>query len=107
MLGRDTSDMSDASEITIKFTLEAKSCGHGNTEESQARDAIAQVSKAVTPLSSTPAAVKVVNSAVSTAAKIASIATKAQTFETSWSTLLERMKHFNNIVDGIAEVFSA
>jgi len=103
-LRKDTSDGSDLSEITIKFALAAESCTDVNADERQASDAVAAATAAVIPLSSTPAAVGLLGSAVDTTTKIS---TEVQTFGTTWDVLLQRMELFNKIVAGIAQVFGA
>ena len=99
--GKDASDESDLSGMTISFALAAQPLGLGdvNADERQARDA---VNRATAPLSSTPAAVGLLGSAVDTGTNLV---TGAQTFETTWGVLLHRMELFNGIVDGIAQVF--
>ena len=97
--GKDASDESDLSGMTISFALAAQPLGDVNADERQARDA---VNRATAPLSSTPAAVGLLGSAVDTGTNVV---TEAQTFETTWGVLLHRMELFNGIVDGIAQVF--
>ena len=97
-----TPDGSDLSGITIKFALAAEPRGGVSADERQATDAVART--AVNLLGSTPAAVGLLSSAVDTGTNIA---TEAQTFETTWCVLLQRMELFNKIVDGIAQVFGA
>ena len=100
LVGKNT-DRSDLSGITIKFALAAEPRGNTNADERQATDAVTRVT-GVNPLSSTPAAVGLLSSAVDTGTNVV---TELQTFETTWSVLLQRMELFSKIVDGIAQVF--
>ena len=100
----DSSDGSNLSEITIKFALAAEPRADVNADERQASDAVAAATAVINPLSSTPAAVGLLGSAVDTTAKIS---TELQTFETTWDVLLQRMELFNKIVGGIVQVRDA
>ena len=100
-VGKDTPDGSDLSGMTIKFALTAEPRGDVNADERQATDAVTRVT-GVNPLSSTPAAVGLLSSAVDTGTNVV---TEVQTFESTWGVLLQRMELFNKIVDGIAQVF--
>ena len=99
-VGKNT-DRPDLSGITIKFALAAEPRGNTNADERQATDAVTRVT-GVNPLSSTPAAVGLLSSAVDTGTNVV---TELQTFETTWGVLLQRMELFNKIVDGFAQVF--
>ena len=103
-LRRNTSDGSDLPEITIKFALAAEPRADINADERQASDAVAVATAAVNPLGPTPAVVDHLSSAVDTST---CILTEAQTFETTWGVLLQRMDLFNKIVADIAQVFDA
>ena len=98
LVGKNGSDLSG---ITIKFALAAESLGDANADERQATHAVTRAT-GVNPLSSTPAAVGLLSSAVDTGTNVV---TELQTFETTWGVLLRRMELFNKIVDGIAQVF--
>jgi hypothetical protein len=99
-LRKNTPDGSDLSGITIKFALAAEPRGDIDADERQATDAVTRATE-VNPLSSTPATVGLLSSAVDTGTNIA---TELQTFETTWGVLLKRMELFNKIVDGVAQV---
>ena len=101
LVGKNTTDRSDLSGITIKFALAAEPRGGANADERQATDAVTRAT-GVNPLSSTPAAVGLLSSAVDTGTNVV---TELQTFETTWGVLLQRMELFNKVVDGIAQVF--
>ena len=92
---------SKLSGITIKFALTAEPRGDGNADECRAPDTVTRAT-AVDPLSSTPAAVGLLSSAIDTGTNVI---TEVQTFETTWGVLLQRMELFNKIVDGFAQVF--
>ena len=98
LVGKNGSDLSG---ITIKFALAAESLGDANADERQATDAVTRAT-GVNPLSSTPAAVGLLSSAVDTGTNVV---TELQTFETTWGVLLQKMELFNRIVDGVAQVF--
>jgi hypothetical protein len=96
-------DGSDMSGMTIQFMLAAEPRRDVNADERQVTDAVTRAT-AVNPLSSTPAAAGLLSSAVDTCTNIV---TEVQTFETTWSVLLQRIELFNETVDGIAQVFGA
>ena len=98
-LGKDTIDGSDPSGMTIKFAVSSESI---NADELQASDAVTKANEGVSALGSTPPVVGPMNSAVDTATNVV---TRVQTFENTWGVLLQRMKLFNKIVAGIAQVF--
>jgi len=98
---RDTSDKSDLPELMIKFALAAEPLADIDADEQQATDAVIQATEVVNPLSSTPAAVGFLSSAVDPSPNVV---TKVQTFETTWGVLLQRMELFNRIVTNIAQV---
>jgi hypothetical protein len=100
-LRKNTPDGSDLPGITIKFALAAEPRGDTDADERQATDAVTRATE-INPLSSTPAAIGLLSSAVDTGTNVV---TELQTFETTWGVLLQRMKLFNKIVDGIAQVF--
>lgn len=79
---------------------------HGpvNAGEHQAADAVTRATETVDAFSSTPAVVGLLSSAVDAGTNVA---TKVQTFETTWGVLLKRMDLFNKIVADIAQVFGA
>lgn len=101
-LGKD--DGFHLSRITIKFALAAQSRGDIDADDRQATDAAIVATEAVNPLSSTPRTVGLLGSAVDTCTNVV---TYIQTFETTWSVLLQRIELFNKIVAGVAQVFSA
>ena len=101
ILRKDTSDASDRSEIIIKFAFATAPHGDVSADTRQATDAVTTASEAISPLSSTPAAVGHLSSTVDTGVYVAS---EIQTFETTWDVLLKRMKLFNEIVADIAQV---
>ena len=101
ILRKDTSDGSDRSEIIIKFALATTQHGDVSADTRQATDAVTTASEAIGSLSSTPAAVGLLSSALNTGAYVAS---EIQTFKTTWGVLLKRMKLFNEIVADIAQV---
>ena len=102
-LHNDASDQSDLSGITIKFALSAERHGSADADERQATYAIAAATDAIT---STPAVVGLLDSAVNAGTNIA---TELQALETTrvWAVLMERIELLNKIVTGIAEVFGA
>ena len=100
-LRQRASDGSD-STITIKFSLTAESREAGDAAERQAADAVTKVTTVLGPLESTPQAAVQLGSVVDTGT---AIITEVQTFETTWSVLLDRMTLFNKIVSDIAAVF--
>ena len=101
ILRKDTSDASDRSEIIIKFALATAPHGNVSADTRQVTDAVTTANEAIGSLSSTPAAVGLLGSAVNTGAYVAS---EIQTFETTWDVLSKRMKLFNEIVADIAQV---
>ena len=101
ILRKDTSDGSDRSEIIIKFALATAPHGNVSADTRQFTDAVTTANEAIGSLSSTPAAVGLLGSAVNTGAYVAS---EIQTFETTWDVLSKRMKLFNEIVADIAQV---
>jgi len=103
-LSKDTSDGADLSGITIKFALVAEQRGNATADERQAADAVAAVTTAVVPLSSNLAAIDFLSSAVDTGTNVMP---QVQTFETTWSVLMQRIELFNNIVADIAQVLHA
>ena len=100
-LGGGTSAAPELSEITIKFAFDTEPCGNVNANELQATDAIKSATETVSVLRPTPQIVEQADSAIGTVTKVA---TELQTFENTWSVLLQRMALFNKIVAGIAEV---
>ena len=100
-LRQRASDGSD-STITIKFSLTAESREAGDAAERQAADAVTKVTTVLGPLESTPQAAVQLGSVVDTGT---AIITEIQTFETTWSVLLDRITLFNKIVSDIAAVF--
>ena len=105
-LRNDTSDESDPSGITIKFALAAEPRENVAADERQAIHAVALATEAISPLSSTPAAVGLLSSVVNTGTNIA---TNVQSFETTrvWTVLMKRIELLNRIVTDVAEVFGA
>ena len=103
-LSKDTSDGSDLSEITIKFSLDAEPRGDLDANGRQATDAVIVAIGAVDPLCSNSAAVTLMSSVVDASTKVS---TEVQTFKTTWDVLLQRMERFNKIVVGIVQVFDA
>ncbi|KAN0076754.1 hypothetical protein V8E55_010609 [Tylopilus felleus] len=99
-LHNDASDQSDLSGITIKFALSAERHGSADADERQATHAIAAATDAIT---STPAVVGRLDSAVNAGTNIA---TELQALETTrvWAVLMERIELLNKIVTGIAEI---
>ncbi|KAF8130207.1 hypothetical protein EV363DRAFT_241053 [Boletus edulis] len=95
-LRKDTSDGPDLLGIRIKFVVVAEPRGKVNAEEHQAIDAVT-MANATLSVHRSPAVIDTLGSAVSTL-------TNVQTYGTTWEVLLRRMKIFNNIVDGIAEI---
>ena len=102
-LGKDTSDGSDPSGMTIKFALAVEAREGVNADQLQASDAVTNANEGVSTLGSTPPVAGLMNSAVDTATNVV---TEVQTFENTWGVLLQRMKLFNKIVAGIAEVLA-
>ena len=101
-IGKDTSDGFDPSGMTIKFALADVSREGVNADDLQVADAVTKANEGVSALGATPPVVGLMNSAVDTATNVV---TKVQTFENTWGVLLQRMKLFNKIVAGIAQVF--
>ena len=97
-------DLSDLPGITIKFAMAAEPRADIDADERQATDAVVRATEAVSPLSSTPAAIGFLNSAVDASTNVV---TEVQTFGTTWGVLLQRMELFNRIVTDIAQVFHA
>ena len=111
-----TSDASDNSEITIKFTLTAQPLGHeGNSaDKRQAADTVDKVTKVLEQVKDTPAVVGVISSVVDTGAKIVddsdtatNVVKTLQTFESLSPVLSKWMGLFNKIGSAVAEVFHA
>ena len=90
------------SEATITFALTVGPRGNLSANERQAEDARTKAAEAVTPLSSTPAAVGLLSSGVDNAAYAAA---NAQTFDNTWGVFLRRLELFDKIVTDIAQVF--
>ena len=101
---RDTSDKSGLPGLTITFALAAEPRADIDADERQATDAVVRATEAANPLSSTPAAIELLASAVDAGTNVV---TEVQTFETTWGVLLQRMELFNRIVTDIAQVFRA
>jgi len=99
---RDPSDKSDLPGLTIKFAMAAEPRADIDADERQATDAVVRATEAVNPISSTPAAIELLTSVVDASTNVV---TEAQTFETTWGVLLQRMELFNKIVTDIAQVF--
>ena len=102
-IGKDTSDGFDPSGMTIKFALADVSREGVNADDLQVADAVTKANEGVSALGATPPVVGLMNSAVDTATNVV---TKVQTFENTWGVLLQRMKLFNKIVAGIAQVLA-
>ena len=100
-LGVEASNGAD-SAVTLKFSLAVESREAGDVAERQAADAVAKATGELGPLGFTPQAVVQLGSVVDTGT---TIITGAQTFETTWGVLLERMAVFNKIVADVAAVF--
>jgi len=100
----DTSDKSDLPGLAIEFALAAEQCADIHADERQATDAVVRATGTVNPLSSTPAAIELLTSAVGAGTNVVP---EVQTFETTWGVLLQRMELFNRIVTDIAQVFRA
>ncbi|KAF8552968.1 hypothetical protein OG21DRAFT_1485806 [Imleria badia] len=94
MLREDTSNGSDVAQITIEFALAQSSADAVN-------EALKELGLNTT---GTPSAAVLVHSAVGTSTNVA---TKVQTFETTWRDLLRGIERFIEIVTGIAQVFGA
>ncbi|KAG6373795.1 hypothetical protein JVT61DRAFT_5940 [Boletus reticuloceps] len=106
-LHKDTSSLSDLSEITIKFALAAEPCKDVNADERQAMDAQARTIETVKLLRSTPAAVNLLSSAVDTGTQVATEAQtleNTRTFKSTWDVLLQRIELIDKIITGIAEI---
>ena len=101
ILSKDTSDTADLLGITIKFALVAEPRESATANERQAAVVVAAATTAVVPLSSNPAAVDVLSSAVDTGTYVIPQA------QTTCDLLLKRIALFIDIVTGIAEVFGA
>ena len=93
----DASDGSGLSGMTIKFAL-ATDSREGVT------DAVTKAAEGAGAPGPTPWVVDTASSAVDT---ITNVVTEIQAFGNTWGILLERMKLFNKIVAGIAEVFDS
>ena len=105
-LRNNASDGPDLPGITIKFALAVEPRGDVDADDRQATHAVTAATEAVNPLSSTPAAIGLLSSAVNTST---SIATDVQAVETThvWAVLMERIELLDKIVSGIAEVLGA
>ncbi|KAI9568858.1 hypothetical protein HD554DRAFT_682431 [Boletus coccyginus] len=97
-LGKDTSDGTDLSGITIKFALVAEPHENVTADERQAADAVAAATTAVVPLSSNPAAIDFLSSAVGAGTNAVPQA------QSTWNLLLERIELFDKIVTDIAKI---
>ncbi|KAN0081238.1 Quinonprotein alcohol dehydrogenase-like superfamily [Tylopilus felleus] len=93
----------DLPGITIKFALVVEPRGNVDADDRQATHAVTAATDGVIPLSTTPAAVGLLSSAVNTGT---SIATDVQAVETThvWAVLMERIELLDKIVSGIAEI---
>ena len=98
-LGGGTSDLPG---IMIKFVLAVDARGNVNANELQAADAANRAAKTVSTLRPTPQIAGRTRSAIGIGTKVG---TELQTFENTWSVLLQRMALFNKIVAGVAEVY--
>ncbi|KIJ60985.1 hypothetical protein HYDPIDRAFT_31686 [Hydnomerulius pinastri MD-312] len=88
--------------ITIKFVLSMeKRAGTAGVEDLRAEDAQTRANVAVQELGPTPQAVGLATGAVDT---IGNVTVEAQTVENTWGVLLDRIKLFTQIVDGIVEI---
>ena len=96
----------DLPGITIKFVLVVQPRGDVDADDRQATHAVTAATDGVIPLSTTPAAVGLLSSAVNTGT---GIATDVQAVETThvWAVLMERIELLDKIVSGIAEVLGA
>ena len=101
---KDASDGSDLSGMTIKFALATDSREGTNAAKLQVTDAINKATEGASALGPAPRVVDTASSAVDT---ITNVVTEIQAFGNTWGILLERMKLFNKIVAGIAEVFDS
>ena len=97
-------DKSGLPGLTIKFALATEPHADIGADERQATDAVTRATEAVVPLSSTPTAIELLTSVVDAST---SVVTEAQTFETTWGVLLQRMELFNKIVTDITQVSCA
>ena len=102
-LGKDTSDGSDLSGMTIKFVLAVDSRESASMAEFQATDIIAPTTEGISAFGPTPQAVGFTTSAVDTTTNIV---IEVQTFANTWNVLLERMELLSKIVADIAQVSS-
>ena len=100
-LGKDTSDGSDLSGMTIKFVLAADSCESASVAELQATDGVAPATEGIGAFGPMPQTVGFTTSAVNTTTNVA---TEVQTFANTWNVLLERMELLSKIVADIAQV---
>ena len=100
-LRKDTSNGSDLSGFTIKFTFAAQPPEGVNAVQLQAAAAVNQVVEGIGILGSTPAAVDLLALAAGTGT---TVVTEVQTFETTWGVLVKRLELFNKIVTNIATV---
>lgn len=101
LLPKDMSDESDLSRIAIKFALAAKPREGVNADGFQVTDALSRATEGVNALSSTPRVVGLMGSGVDTGTNVG---TNVQTFDNTWSVLLDRMKLFDQIVTNITQV---
>ncbi|KAH7889268.1 hypothetical protein F5I97DRAFT_1993105 [Phlebopus sp. FC_14] len=90
-------------QITLKFNvLIQKKVVVGTADDLQARDAATKATSGVQQLVvTTPAAVQIATGAVGTTTDVVNT---VQSLETTWAPLLQKIKLFTTIVDGIAEI---
>ena len=70
--------------------------------ERQATDAQRRAADTVSALSSTPASIGLLGSAVATGTNMA---TEVQTFKTTWGVLIQRIELMDKLASGFAQVF--
>ncbi|KAG9313821.1 hypothetical protein JVU11DRAFT_4586 [Chiua virens] len=97
-LGKDASDASDLSGITIEFMFIADLPEAVDADQLQA---VTWAAEAVASLTGTPAVVSPFSSGVDTTTKVVA---EVQTLENTWGVLLDRVKVFNDIASKIVQI---
>ncbi|KAG9308623.1 hypothetical protein JVU11DRAFT_11731 [Chiua virens] len=92
--------ISSRPNFTLKFTFTSVPCQPLEADERQVADAVDTAKQAVEAMRPTPV-VDHLSSAVDT---VTQVVNSAQTFATTWDVLLKRIKLFDQIVTGIAEI---